>query len=87
MYLETPDCQACGEIHAKDCPWEQTCAECMRTDAEMHAPRLCVDCHETNERVARCARARDIYESHGDCLRDIYESHGDCLRDMMKDRV
>ena len=77
MYPEVPDCQACGEIHAKGhCPWEQTCAECSRTDAEMHAPRLCVDCRETHERAASLQRARDIYESRGDCLRD-----------MMKDRV
>jgi nitrate/TMAO reductase-like tetraheme cytochrome c subunit len=65
------ECQACGEFHAHDhCPWEQTCAECSRTDVAMQAPRLCVDCHETNDRIARRERALDAYESCGDYRRD-----------------
>jgi hypothetical protein len=70
--MDLPDCQACGESHVKDhCPWEQTCAECSRTDVQMTAPRLCDACHESSVRAALRQRAPDLYESRGDYLRDM----------------
>lgn len=39
------------------CRCAETCDECCRVGAEMHREGLCVECHESNERVARCERA------------------------------
>jgi hypothetical protein len=54
-------CSDCGEHHPdKACQYLATCAECSRHGEEMHADRLCVDCHESEQRAAELDR-RDEY--------------------------
>lgn len=67
----TTECKGCGELHPPDdCAWEKQCGECLRSDADMELPRLCVDCAEDNEHAAALQKARDDYEAYGDYLRD-----------------
>jgi hypothetical protein len=57
--LQVCECKQCGERHGERCPWLDTCAECARTKVEMHADRLCVDCHESAERGREIGRRRE----------------------------
>ena len=68
---QTSECEDCGDLHPPDdCAWAQRCAECLRPDADMERPRLCVDCAEDIEHAAALQKARDVHEAYGDYLRD-----------------
>jgi hypothetical protein len=65
------ECTGCGDWHTPErCPWLETCAECSRKGADMHADRLCVDCHEHHEVVSERDRRDAAREAYGDYLRD-----------------
>lgn len=68
--LEPFECSDCGEVHGERCPWRDTCGECLRNDMEMHAERLCVDCHDDQVKLALRQAAEDAREGYGDYLRD-----------------
>lgn len=65
------ECQQCGDTHSPThCPWAETCAECSRSDVEMAESRLCCDCAESMERVAKRDRLDAIREGRWDHMRD-----------------